>query len=326
MKMDFSIFKSSSESVMNSFNKSIQGIERLNRMVLGNVMSNIIEIIIVSGIMYNFLGPKYFLNTILTYAIYIIATKKISNYRMKLLKDIHIAKENLENKSFNIIYNIDTIKYFQREVKEADNFEEMNKIVQVKNQKIISSLALLNTTQNFIITLGMTVNLCMGIFDCYNSLMTPGDIVMMQAIFMQIVMPLNFMGMLMREIDETKVNLKYAINMVNEKEKIDKTKLILPDFVYKSGKIVFNDVHFAYDEVKGTKQKHILNGLSAEFQPGTMNAIVGFSGQGKSTLFNLIYKLYTPSQGQVIVDDQDLTTVNIDSYRQVKIINLAFSI
>ena len=136
------------------------------------------------------------------------------------------------------------------------------------------SLAKLNISQSFIISLGTVINLSMGIFDCYSGLLTAGDLVMLNVIFNQIMTPLNFMGSLMREVDETRVNLAFTIEMINKRESlmVDKN---LPLFYFSGGNIEFDNV----------------NKLNATFEKGTINAIVGHSGNGKSTIFNLIVKL-----------------------------------
>jgi len=368
MKIEYSIFKTNSETVLNSFNKSLVGIERLNRFVVGNVMSNIIEIFIISGMIFGLLGPKYFINTILIYAVYLYVTRRISKYRGQILNEKYQFEIKSENKLFDIIYNIDNIKYFQQENSESHKFSNIIKDIRNKDVKVISSLALLNNCQNIIISTGMVSNLIMGIFDCLNGTLTPGDIVMMQAIFLQIMLPLNFMGMLMREVEETKVNLNYAVEMIKKREiylKENKNK-DLQMFYFNGGKIVLDNVSFRFpnllsnrengenfrkEEKNQIKQKEkfrfqteqpnknpikeekknvdyntqdefhntkfILKNCNAVFERNTVNAIIGHSGNGKSTIFNLLFKLYEPSSGRILVDNQDIATLDNNSYRKV---------
>jgi ABC-type transport system involved in Fe-S cluster assembly fused permease/ATPase subunit len=315
MKIEYSVFKNNSEKVLNTFNKSLQGIDRLNRWVIGNVMSNSIEIIIISIMLYFLCGPKYFLNTIFIYGVYMITTRRISSYRTKLLREKYDAEILSENKLFNVVYNISTIKYFQREDTEAENFSENVREVRKKDQLVMQSLAMLNSIQGFIISSGMVLNLYMGVLDCAAGVLTPGDLVMLQAIFTQIMMPLNFMGTLMREVDETKVNLKYAVDMIEDKEKSKDTTISeLANYHFNGGQIEFKNVNFIFPE----SHKNILKDLNLTIEKGTFNAIVGHSGGGKSTLFNLIYKLYEPTSGQILIDNQDLKYLNETEYRKVK--------
>lgn len=316
MKLEYSLFKKNSELIMNSFNKTLQALERLNRFVLTNVMSNVIEIIIISIMLHSMLGPKYFLNTIITYSIYLIATRKISNYRQTFIKDKFKAELHSESKLYDIVHNIETVKYFQREETESVKFSKIILGVREKDQKVINSLSFLNGTQSLIITAGMVLNLTMGVIDCVHGVLTPGDLVMMQAVFTQMMIPLNFMGMLMREIDEAKVNLKYGVDMINEKNtRVNPPSTDVKQFHFHGGKIEFKDVHFSFNE-----RHKILNNFNIVFEPGTINGIVGQSGQGKSTLFNLLYCLYLPNQGSIYVDDQDINQVEVDSYRKVSLV------
>ncbi len=378
MKIEYSIFKTNSESVLNSFNKSLVGIERLNRFVVGNVLSNAIEIIIISGMIFGMLGPKYFLNTILIYGLYVLVTKKISKFRTKILNEKYQFEIKSENKLFDIIYNIDNIKYFQKENSESLKFSNIIKDIRGKDKKVVSTLSFLNNCQNLIISTGMVINLIMGIYDCYSGLLTPGDLVMMQAIFLQIMLPLSYMGMLMREVEETKVNLQYAVEMIKKKEiylKENKTK-DNQIFFFNGGKIVFDNLTFGFpnnlisdnknfflstsekEKIFKNKQKSksdfntgygdnkinindkiiengfvqensieneklikshklILNNCNAIFEKNSLNAIIGHSGNGKSTIFNLLYKLYDPLTGRILIDNQDILSLDSDSFRKV---------
>jgi ATP-binding cassette subfamily B protein len=149
-------------------------------------------------------------------------------------------------------------------------------------------LAYLNIAQNFIISGGMIANLGMGVFDCYNGKLTPGDMAMLNVIFQQVMTPLNFMGTLMREVDETRVNLSFTIEMINKRESLTK-EIKLPNFEFKGGDVEFRDVTYGYNQMDSKHlTKIILNKMNVKFEKGTINAIVGHSGNGKSTIFNLI--------------------------------------
>lgn len=152
------------------------------------------------------------------------------------------------------------------------------------------SLSKLNISQSFIISIGIITNLGMGVFDCYNGTLTPGDLVMLNVIFNQVMTPLNFMGSLMREVDETRVNLSFTIEMINKRESLIREKN-LPLYEFKGGHIEFKDVVYGYTpNESGEYTKLILNKLNVTFEKGSINAIVGHSGNGKSTIFNLIVR------------------------------------
>ena len=280
-------------------------------------MSNTIEIAIISIMLYFLCGKQYFINTLFIYGFYMLATKLVSSYRTRLISERFESEIKTENKLFNIIYNISTVKYFQREETESNNFIDIIKDTRSKDEKVSISLSFLNSLQNIIISGGMVINLYMGILDCSTGKLTPGDLVMLQAIFAQIMMPLNFMGTLMREVDETKVNLKYAVEMIENKEKLKQINKENQIYKYEGGKIEFKNVMFNFHSEKETS-KNILDDMNIIFEKGTFNAIVGHSGSGKSTIFNLIYKLYNPSNGTILIDDQDVKKLDDESLRKVK--------
>ena len=137
----------------------------------------------------------------------------------------------------------------------------------------------------------MISNLSMGVIDCYHGLLTAGDIVMLNVIFNQVMTPLNFLGSLMREVDETRINLSFTIEMINKRESLLQEKN-LPLFEYRGGNIEFNDISYGYSQVDSEDPiKMILNKMNVTFERGTTNAIVGHSGNGKTTIFNLLVNL-----------------------------------
>ncbi len=314
MRINYLTFKNDAETISNRFIKSIQGIDKFNRWVIGNLMSNAIEICIVSVMLYNLVAPKYFINTLVTYIVYMYVTKKLSLRRSKIIRAKFDAETNSENKIFDIVYNIETVKYFQCEEKESQNYSEKVKGVRQKDEKVMSTLAELNSTQGIILALGMISNLTMGIYDCYNGVLTPGDLVMLQTIYTQIMIPLNFVGTILRDADESRVKLQYAVGMMEESEKERGNK---PMFEFKGGRVEFENVGLNFYSGVDNKEKVVLKDMNAVFEKNTMNAIVGFSGQGKTTVFNLIYKFYDPVSGRIVVDGQDIKDVDEDSYRNV---------
>ena len=298
-KVDYRMFKNNSQDLINSFNKSSQGIESLNRFIISNAMANSIEFLMVSVCLYYFIGIKYCAITMITYILYILATNRIIKYRMPLLNERFKLEMKNENKISEIIYNIDTIKYFQQEKKENKNVFNYLLASRKQEDKVVSSLAFMNSVQSLIIVGGMTVGLVCGVLDCYSGLASPGDLIMLQAMFSQIMQPLFFLGTILRTISETKVRLNFAIKTIKEKEKIDNEKAStneLKEYINKGCEVKFENVYFEYNNnnkdntVKQNEHNYVLNNLNLEFKKNSFNAIIGRSGQGKSTIFNLIVR------------------------------------
>ena len=284
-KIDYKDFKNNSTNIINSFNKSIQGIDNLNRFIFGNVITNIIEFGIVSITLFGFLGFKYCLNILATYYLYTYFTKKIMVSRMPIMNNRHRLEVEAENKLSEIVHNIDNIKYFGQELREQNILQ--NKVLKVRlaENEAIESLVRLNTVQAIIISVGMSLGLAMGLLDIYNGILSPGDLLMIQAIFAQIMQPLFFLGTLMKGVAETKIKLQFAVDSIKNSREVELRTQNNTDLIRTNKyNIYFENVSFSY----GSTNHFILKNFSCEFKHGEFTAIIGKSGQGKSTIFNLI--------------------------------------
>lgn len=289
-KLDFQEFKNNSNQIITRMNKSIEGIDHMSKFLLGNIFANIVEFGIVSCTLYYFMGYKYCIIIISTYVAYIYSSKIIMNKRIPIIREKHNSDEKIENKLSEIVYNIDSIKYFSQEKKEEEiminNVNENRKL----EVKVIKSLAVLNSVQYGIISLGMFGCLYFGIYDCYSGKMSPGDLIMLQSIFAQIMQPLFTVGTLMRTVTETRIKVGFAIDAIKHSKLImenEKTLVnVKNEFIDNNFNIEFKNVHFSYNN-KGNYHE-ILKGVDMIFKTNEITAIVGKSGQGKSTIFNLI--------------------------------------
>eukprot|EP00340_Litonotus_pictus_P006259 CAMPEP_0170514852 /NCGR_PEP_ID=MMETSP0209-20121228/1381_1 /TAXON_ID=665100 ORGANISM="Litonotus pictus, Strain P1" /NCGR_SAMPLE_ID=MMETSP0209 /ASSEMBLY_ACC=CAM_ASM_000301 /LENGTH=448 /DNA_ID=CAMNT_0010799097 /DNA_START=854 /DNA_END=2200 /DNA_ORIENTATION=+ len=278
-------------------------------------------------------------------------------YRMPMMQLKHRKDMIADNKLSEVVYNIDNVKYFQQEKREAETIQ--NKVQEVRNidLEVVKSLVLLNSVQAIIISLGMVSGITMGVLDCYSGKVSPGDILMLQAIFSQIMQPLFFVGTLIKGVAETQVKLQFAVHTIRESRKLEENLLVnqLKEFENKGCHIKFKNVWFAYsgyhsirkslekiekegqenssgsDEEEQVSEKEtqkgkkannshsnslILRDFTVEFEKGKFSAIVGKSGQGKSTIFNLLYKLYLPNSGSITIDEQNLKDLDENSFRK----------
>lgn len=306
-------FKNNSEQIISQISKTSDRLDRLNRIIIGNLMSNLTEIIFVSFSMTKFLGKKYLFSTLGAYVSYIIYSNILSKYRNKLYNELNHWEIKSDNKLYDIVNNIETIKAFQGEQKEKNIYN--NILTNIKNQsrKIHKSLSYLNSGQNIIMNSCLMINMVNCIKEVIQGKLTPGDIFMLEGFFNQMMLPLNIMGFLMREIERCRVQLRYGILLKNHFKKMKKINMNgNKDINIEKGEIKFNDVYFSY----GDKNKELLQNFNAEFEPGKLNCIVGESGEGKSTLFELILKLVKPSNGKIMIDDTDISEINENSLRK----------
>ena len=314
MKIPYKVFKDDSNKIFHDLTKSLTGIERMNRFVIGNIISNYVEIFVVSALVLYFAGPKYFVSTAVTYGLYFYFTRKIATERNPLINNKFAIDRKQYSRFNDVIFNIENVKYFNNEKLELSKILEITQEARQAENKVIDSLFKLNFIQSVIICSGLLVNLVIAIVDIHMGVMTPGDIIMLQAFFIQVSQPLFFMGMIMRELDETQVNIKFAINMLKMKTKEQQMMAGL-NFNFQGGRIEFDNVCFFHTE--NGESKTIFNNLNFVMEEGSNNAIIGPSGNGKTTIFNMIYKLYIPNSGKILIDGQDLNRIDESEIRRV---------
>ena len=149
--------------------------------------------------------------------------------------------------------------------------------------------------------------------------MTPGDFVMMQALFFQIAQPLHFMGTILRGIDESQVNSEDLFNILKMQKAVIESK-DAKEYEFQNGEIEFKNIKYSYtkDETKSGEEikETMFQGINFKLKGGSSNAIVGPSGFGKTTLFNLIYRIMDADEGQILIDGQNIKDLKVDSFRK----------
>ena len=309
----YSEYKNNSELIYQKIIKINYQLEKFNKFLIGNFFSNFSEIFFISIYMYKYLGNNICFNTIKGYSLYILYSKYISDYRKKLFKKLNDIDNDFNVKLIDIINNINIVKYFQGENKEKNNFNKLINFKRKINNKLQESLTILNLGQNFIINFTLLCNIFNLIknkeFTNYSLLY------LLKEKFNQLNAPLNIMGYLLRELEESKNILNdgiYIQNYIKEKN----NKSIKNKLNFKEGIIKFENVSFKYNNNNNNyNNEDILKNLNVQFEPNKLNIIFGSSGQGKSTLFDLLYKLYLPNKGKIYIDNQDINTIDIKSLR-----------
>lgn len=217
------------------------------------------------------------------------------------------------------ILNYDTVKYFGNENLELDRYTKVQQEIYKVAMKVQHSLANLNSGQQVLFSLGMMVNLLLACNDIYYGKLTPGDFVMIQALFMNIAQPLHFMGTIFRTLDESQVNVEDLFLILKMKKAVIE-KPDAKEFEYKKGDIEFKNVKYTYvkDETKeGEEIKETLfKSINFKLHGGKANAIVGPSGFGKTTIFNMMYRIMDADSGEILLDGQNIKDLKIDSFRK----------
>src|SRR6202166_5125651 len=212
-------------------------------------------------------------------------------------------------KAIDSLLNYETVKYCTAEQREATRYDHSMEGYERASVKTYTSLAVLNTGQAVIFTAGLTATMLMCAIGVRRGTNTVGDFVMVNAMMIQLYQPLNFMGMVYREIKQAVIDIEKMLGVLSRNPEVKDVPGAKP-LIVTSGSLRFEDVRFSYDS-----ERPILKGLSFEVPAGKTVAIVGPSGAGKSTISRLLFRLYDISSGRILIDGQDIGHVTQASLR-----------
>jgi ATP-binding cassette, subfamily B, heavy metal transporter len=212
-------------------------------------------------------------------------------------------------KAVDSLLNYETVKYFGAEDRETIRYDQSMARYERASTEAYTSLAVLNSGQAVIFTIGMTVIMALTVSDIVAGRASVGDFVLVNAMLVQLYIPLNFMGMLYREIKQAIIDIDDMFKILDRNPEIEDRPGAKP-LVVRNGTVRFEDVHFAY-----IPERPILKGVSFEVPAGRTVAIVGPSGAGKSTISRLLFRFYEPNRGRILIDGQDIATVEQKSLR-----------
>lgn len=287
--------------------RGVKGVEFLLRFMLFSIGPLILELLLIAGILYFALDVWYLAVIVLTIAAYVWFTFKVTEWRVKLRREMNDQDTDANQKAIDSLLNFETVKYFGAESREAARYDQSMKGYEAAALKTAYSLAGLNVGQSLLITTGLVVVMVMAAMGVENGTLTVGDFVMVNAYMIQITMPLNFLGTVYREIRQSLVDMGEMFDLLGQPAEIsdaDDAKPLKVD----GGRIELVDVEFGYDE-----ERPILKGVSLAVEAGQNVAIVGASGSGKSTIGRLLFRFYDVQGGALRIDDQDVRDVTQQS-------------
>lgn len=286
------------------------GIEVIVRMVILQLVPTIIELLLVMGVLLWQFDWRYVLVVAITVVVYMYYTYLATEWRIAIRRNMNESDTEANTKAIDSLLNYETVKYFSAETREAERYDKTVERFERASVKTYTSLAVLNTGQAIIFTLGLTSTMLMCAVGVRNGTHTVGDFVMINAMMIQLYQPLNFMGMVYREIKQAIIDIEKMFGVLNRNPEVKDIPGARPLLVT-SGAVRFDDVRFAYDP-----ERQILKGLSFEVPAGKTVAIVGPSGAGKSTISRLLFRLYDVSGGTISIDGQNIRNVTQASLRQ----------
>jgi ATP-binding cassette, subfamily B, heavy metal transporter len=289
--------------------RGVTGVDTIVRMAILNSIPTAVELIMICGLVAYYFGWIYVLVVFLTVAFYVTFTFWASERRISIRRDMNDSDTEAHSKAVDSLLNYETVKYFGNEELEARRFDSSMARYEKAAIRTYSSLGLLNTGQAIIFTVGTVVCMLLAARDVTGGTLTIGGFVMINAILMQLYVPLNFMGMVYREIKQGLIDIETMFALLHETPEIVDRPGAKPLRVTK-GEIKFENVSFAYDP-----ERPILKNVSFEVPAGKMVAIVGPSGAGKSTISRILFRFYELSRGRVTIDGQNIRDVTQDSLR-----------
>lgn len=290
--------------------RGVKGIETIVRFTILNSIPTILEFILVAVVVAYQFSFSYVGVIAAVVVAYVWFTVRASQWRITIRREMNASDTEANSKAIDSLINYETVKYFNNEGMETERFDSSMARYEHAAVRTFTSLAWLNMGQTVIFTIGLTALMVMSARAVMAGEQTLGDFVMINALLMQLSIPLNFIGFVYREIKQALADIEEMFALLEMPQEIT-DKPGAPDIQVSQGVVEFRDVSFHYDA-----DRPILHGLSFTVPAGATLAIVGPSGAGKSTLSRLLYRFYDVVDGAILVDGQDIRDVRQDSLRR----------
>ena len=290
--------------------RGTQGIDFLLSFMLFNVVPTVIEILVVCAILWRIYDWTFAAVTFATIVLYILFTFSVTDWRVRFRREMNARDSEANSKSVDSLLNYETVKYFANEEQEAQRYDTALHAYERAAVKSETTLAMLNVGQGAIIAAGLVGVMLLAGQGVAAGRMTIGDFVLVNTYLIQLYMPLNFLGVVYRNIKQSLTDLEQMMALLEVKAEIE-DRPGAPALRVAQGAVAFRRVDFGYDV-----RRPILRDVDFRIAPGATVAIVGPSGAGKSTIARLLFRFYDCDDGAIEIDGQDLRAVTQDSLRR----------
>ena len=289
--------------------RGTNGVDTVLRFSLFNTAPTVLEIVLVAAVLAWSFGWQFALVVLATVVFYIWYTYAATEWRISIRRAMNDADTDAGGKAIDSLLNFETVKYFGNEEHEAARYDGAMAKYETAAVKTWVSLAVLNAGQAVIFTIGLTAMMLMSAYAISQGTATVGDFVFVNALMIQLYMPLNFIGSSYREIKQGLIDVEAMLKLLDVEADIRDRPGAVP-LAISQGEIRFENVRFAYDAARP-----IIEDLSFTVPPGHTVAIVGPSGAGKSTISRLLYRFYEVTGGRILIDGQDIAAVTQKTLR-----------
>jgi ATP-binding cassette subfamily B protein len=291
--------------------RGVRGIESLISYSLYSVVPTLIEVALVLTILAVKFDAAFAWITIAALVVYIAFTVSITEWRTQFRREANEFDSAAHTRAVDSLLNYETVKYFNNEAFEARRYDESLERLRKSRLKSQTTLSLLNTGQQLIIAIALVAMLWRATQGVVDGRMTLGDLVMINAFMIQLYIPLNFLGVLYREIKQSLTDLDKMFTLMDKEREVADAPGAQTLTGLTQASVRFEHVTFAYEPARV-----ILHDVSFEIPAGKTVAVVGPSGSGKSTLARLLYRFYDVQDGCIRIADQDIRQVTQASVRE----------
>jgi ATP-binding cassette subfamily B protein len=296
--------------VSRDIERGSRAIHSLLNYTIYNILPTLVEMVLVISLLSAKFDGWFAAITLGALALYITFTVTVTEWRTHFRRAMNEQDSKANTKAVDALINYETVKYFSNEVFEQARYDENLQRLEKASIKSQTSLSLLNLGQSLIISTAVVLLVWRATVGVVEGTMTLGDLVLVNALMIQLYIPLNFLGVIYREIKQSMIDMEKMFALLGQNREIADASDAQP-LVSRGGAVRFDDVRFGYDG-----DREILHGVSFEIPAGKTVAVVGPSGSGKSTLARLMFRFYDVGEGRISIDGQDIRDVTQKSLRQ----------